>query len=250
VFRHNPRVFDHPHAHQAAQAAEAAAVQGKFWEMHDQLFTHQRALDDASLVGYARALGLDVEAFEQSLRSQEHRERVHADELSGVRNHVISTPTIFINGRRYLDAPELEPLSLAIEAARQAEGGAALGVAELAHLRALLESKRRELSGHATRGLLLNDSRDERQPDPMDAASQETDEGEELTLGASERRLLEEIDHALAKMADQTYGISEESGEPIPYARLEAIPWARYSVEEEEQLEQARRSLGMRAGER
>ncbi|MGH9886565.1 MAG: DsbA family protein, partial [bacterium] len=61
VFRNFPLVEQHPHAQQAAEAAEAAAVQGKFWEMHDMLFEHQNALETADLVGYARARGLDAE---------------------------------------------------------------------------------------------------------------------------------------------------------------------------------------------
>jgi protein-disulfide isomerase len=120
VFRHNPRAFDHPHAHKAAEAAEAAADQGKFWEMHDLLFAHQSALEEDDLVGYAKSLGLDTAKFMESLRSGAHRERVHLDELSGVRSHVISTPTFFINGTKFADKPEIERLSTAIDSARRA----------------------------------------------------------------------------------------------------------------------------------
>src|SRR5205814_1383595 len=101
----------------AAEAAEAAAEQGRFWEMHDTLFTHQRALEENDLIGYARALGLDVDRFERDLRSRAHRERVHQDELSGVRSHVISTPTFFVNGVRFTGTPDLEGLSQVIELA-------------------------------------------------------------------------------------------------------------------------------------
>jgi protein-disulfide isomerase len=118
VFRHNPRAFAHPHAAQAAEAAEAAAEQGKFWEMHDLLFTHQHALEEKDLIGYASALGLDVEKFTADLRAHAHAARVHADELSGVRSHVISTPTFFINGSRFQGKPELDLLAEAIDAAR------------------------------------------------------------------------------------------------------------------------------------
>jgi len=120
VFRHNPRVFDHPHARKAAEAAEAAADQGKFWEMHDVLFSHQNALDDDALVSYAKDLGLDVDRFREALRSGAHHERVHADELGGVKNHVISTPTFFVDGKRFQDKPDVEALSAAIAAARGA----------------------------------------------------------------------------------------------------------------------------------
>src|SRR5215471_17828975 len=93
VFRHNPRAFDHAHAPLAAEAAEAAAEQGKFWEMHDVLFAHQSALGETDLVRYAEQLGLDVTTFRTALRERTHRARVREDEASGVRNHVIATPT-------------------------------------------------------------------------------------------------------------------------------------------------------------
>jgi protein-disulfide isomerase len=118
VFRHNPRSFDHPRAPFAAEAAEAAAAQGKFWEMHDLLFEHQNALEDIDLVAYARRLDLDLTQFTADLRDRTHRKRVHADELSGVRSKVISTPTFFINGVHYSDTPDLEHLSAALEQAR------------------------------------------------------------------------------------------------------------------------------------
>jgi protein-disulfide isomerase len=118
VFRHNPRSFDHPHAHKAAEAAEAAADQGKFWEMHDLLFTHQKALEENDLVGYATTLGLNVDMFADDLRSGAQAARVRADELSGVRNHVITTPTFFVNGKRFTETPVIGTLASAIEVAR------------------------------------------------------------------------------------------------------------------------------------
>jgi protein-disulfide isomerase len=118
VFRHNPRVVDHVHSPLAAEAAEAAADQGKFWEMHDLLFEHQSALEQADLEGYAARLGLDAEKFHAALRGRTHRARVHEDEASGVRNRVISTPTFFINGVRYTDKPDVDALSAAVERAR------------------------------------------------------------------------------------------------------------------------------------
>jgi len=96
-------------------------VQGRFWEMHDMLFTHQHALELDHLVGYAKALELDVDRFATALRTQAHRERVHEDELSGVRSHVISTPTFFINRVKFQDTPEFERLRDAIEQAYEDE---------------------------------------------------------------------------------------------------------------------------------
>jgi protein-disulfide isomerase len=120
VFRHNPRVHDHPHARKAAEAAEAAGDQGKFWEMHDLLFSRQSALEEKDLIAYAKGLGLDTDRFAQALRSGAHHERVHGDELSGVRSHVISTPTFFVNGARFNDTPDQEHLGAAVEAALKA----------------------------------------------------------------------------------------------------------------------------------
>jgi protein-disulfide isomerase len=120
VFRHNPRAFDHPRAPYAAEAAEAAGEQNRFWEMHDQLFEHQGALEDRDLLSYARTLGLNLERFAADMSERRHKARVHADELGGVRSHVISTPTLFINGQRFTDTPDLESLSRAIAAAREA----------------------------------------------------------------------------------------------------------------------------------
>ena len=117
VFRNFPLTQSHPHAQHAAEAAEAAAVQGKFWEMHDYLFEHQRALDDAHLVQYAVALNLDKETFKREMTEHVHTNRVHEDFLSGVRSGVNGTPTFFINGVRHDDSYELETLLAAIVAA-------------------------------------------------------------------------------------------------------------------------------------
>jgi protein-disulfide isomerase len=116
VFRNFPLTQSHPHAEHAAEAAEAAAGQEKFWEMHDYLFEHQRALDDAHLVQYAVALHLDQETFKREMTEHAHTNRVHEDFLSGVRSGVNGTPTFFINGVRHDDAYALETLLAAIEA--------------------------------------------------------------------------------------------------------------------------------------
>jgi protein-disulfide isomerase len=117
VFRNFPLSQIHPHAEHAAEAAEAAAGQGLFWEMHDSLFEHQQALDDAHLVHYALALHLDQETFKREMTEHVHSNRVHEDFLSGVRSGVNGTPTFFINGVRHDDSYALETLLTAIEAA-------------------------------------------------------------------------------------------------------------------------------------
>ena len=101
VFRNFPLVNAHPHAQHAAEAAEAAGVQGKFWEMHDLLFENQNALEDEDLVQYARALGLDARRLIGEVAAGAHTARVREDFRSGARGGVNGTPTFFINGARY-----------------------------------------------------------------------------------------------------------------------------------------------------
>ena len=101
VFRHFPLGEIHTHARLAAQAAEAAGVQGRFWEMHETLFEHQDALDAEDLVGYAKSLGLDAKNFARDLEAGTFEKRVRDDFRSGVRSGVNGTPTFFINGERY-----------------------------------------------------------------------------------------------------------------------------------------------------
>jgi protein-disulfide isomerase len=117
VFRNFPLTQAHPHAQHAAEAAEAAAVQGKFWEMHDYLFEHQQALDDAHLVHYAVALHLDEETFKREMTTHVYTNRVREDFLSGVRSGVNGTPTFYIDGVRHDASYALETLLAAIEAA-------------------------------------------------------------------------------------------------------------------------------------
>jgi protein-disulfide isomerase len=101
VFRNFPLSEMHPHAAAAAELAEAAALQGKFWEMHDALYENQRALEPADLERYARQLDLDLGAIETAFKGGALRHRVKADFMSGVRSGVNGTPTFFINGRRF-----------------------------------------------------------------------------------------------------------------------------------------------------
>jgi protein-disulfide isomerase len=101
VFRHFPVRSSHPRAWPAACAAEAAAIQGRFWEMHDLLFSDQGRLDDPHLWHRAEELGLDVERFEADRRSEAVVERVRRDFSSGVRAGVVTTPTVFVGGRMF-----------------------------------------------------------------------------------------------------------------------------------------------------
>lgn len=101
VFRHYPLSGIHPHAQQAAEAAEAAGTQGKFWEMHTLLFERQDALQPKDLIRYAGELTLDVKRFRYELKHQTYRDRVRADFIAGVQNGVFGTPGLFLNGARY-----------------------------------------------------------------------------------------------------------------------------------------------------
>jgi protein-disulfide isomerase len=101
VFRHFPQVQIHPQSQRAAQAAEAAAAQGQFWQMHDSLFDHYKELRNGYLVEYANQLGLDVPQFLQHLTQQTHLGRINANIDSGHRSGVMVAPSLFINGVRY-----------------------------------------------------------------------------------------------------------------------------------------------------
>ncbi|MFW5690993.1 MAG: DsbA family protein [Chloroflexota bacterium] len=117
VYRHFPLSKGHPHAQQAAEAAEAAGAQGRFWEMHDLLFKNQRALKTGHLEHYARELALDVERFIDELQRDVHAGRVRDDFNSGVRSGVNGTPSFFINGKRYDGAYDYDSLLEAIQSA-------------------------------------------------------------------------------------------------------------------------------------
>lgn len=115
VFRHFPLAQIHPHAEHAAEAAESAGAQGKFWEMHDTLFENQRFLDDRHLVEYAVQLGVDIPRFERDMATHAYAERVGQDFMSGVRSGVNGTPTFFINGRRHDGPHDLVSLLTALQ---------------------------------------------------------------------------------------------------------------------------------------
>jgi protein-disulfide isomerase len=117
VFRNFPITTSHPHAELAAEAAEAAAVQRRFWEMHDLLYENQSRLEPEDLLTYAGQLGLDVTAFGKDLQGHVHAARVREDFMSGVRSGVNGTPSFYINGVRHDDSYEPEVLLAALNAA-------------------------------------------------------------------------------------------------------------------------------------
>jgi protein-disulfide isomerase len=118
VWRHLPLNDVHPEAQLAAEAAEAAAEQGAFWEMHDLLLGHQDALLLADLVGYAEQLGLDAERFESDLRRHSGAARIAEDVDTADLSGVSGTPSFFVNGRRHAAAYDIETLSKAVRTAR------------------------------------------------------------------------------------------------------------------------------------
>jgi protein-disulfide isomerase len=122
VFRNFPLAEAHPHARAAAEAAEAAAAQGRFWEMHDMLFEHQDALEPEDLLAYAKSLGLDMQKFARDLADATYTKQVRDDFRSGVRSGVNGTPTFFMNGERHDGswANQVAFINRLREAARQA----------------------------------------------------------------------------------------------------------------------------------
>jgi protein-disulfide isomerase len=114
AFRNFPLTNMHPHAEAAAEAAEAAGSQGKYWEMHDTLYQNQEALEINDIAEYAAALGLDSERLIAEVMSRVHESRVREDFSSGVRSGVNGTPTFFINGVRYDGPRELDAMILAL----------------------------------------------------------------------------------------------------------------------------------------
>ena len=104
VFRHYP-LAQHTHAQPAARAAIAAGNQGRYWEMHDLLFEHQMQLSDEDIDRYATQLGLDMERFHADLRSPETQTRIDRDREEGQHLSVDSTPSFFVNGRRFREPP-------------------------------------------------------------------------------------------------------------------------------------------------
>jgi protein-disulfide isomerase len=118
VWRHLPLNDVHPHAQIAAEGSEAAAAQGQFWEMSDQLLAHQDHLTGRDLIRYAETLGLDTDRFREHLRKRKGAGRVMEDVESADQSAVSGTPTFFINGRRHYGAYDIVTLSAEVRAAR------------------------------------------------------------------------------------------------------------------------------------
>jgi protein-disulfide isomerase len=119
VFRNFPMVQTHPRSLRAAEAAESAAAQGKVWQMHDQLFTHQKALEDRDLIRYAGRVGLNIERFKRDLEENIFLPKIQsAYERSLFDEHVTGTPTIYLNGIRYTGATDVQSL---LDAIRQSD---------------------------------------------------------------------------------------------------------------------------------
>ena len=119
VYRNFPLIEIHPHALHAAFAAEAAAAQGKFWEMHDAIFHHQHTLEDADLAQFAETVGLDLEQYTRDMTEQRGLARIKEDVEGGERSGVQGTPTFFINGILYRGSWEHDALLAALQAARR-----------------------------------------------------------------------------------------------------------------------------------
>jgi Na+/H+ antiporter NhaA len=119
VWRHLPLNDVHPNAQTAAEATEAAAAQGAFWQMNDKLLRHQDALTTDDLTRYAEELGLDVERFWDELRRRNYADRVAEDVASADASGVAGTPTFFINGRRHQGAYDIDTLTTAVSRARR-----------------------------------------------------------------------------------------------------------------------------------
>ena len=113
-FRHFPIEARHPHALQAAEAAEAARAQGRFEEMHDLLFENQKHLERDDLIGYANQLGLDVDRFTRELDEHTHVPKIRQDQEEATRLGVAGTPTFFIDGEPYTGFYDAEALSDAL----------------------------------------------------------------------------------------------------------------------------------------
>ncbi|MCU1272693.1 MAG: Periplasmic thiol:disulfide interchange protein DsbA [Bryobacterales bacterium] len=118
AYRHFPLIQIHPHAEPAAEAAEAAAARGRFWEMHDMLFENSPNLGVQDLVRYAEEIGIEADRFVSELRGHLYLPRIQVDMESGLRSGVKGTPTFFINGVRHRGGYDMESLLQALRVAQ------------------------------------------------------------------------------------------------------------------------------------
>jgi len=146
VFRHFPTVRTHSHSLRAAEASEAAGAQEKFWQMHDELFTHQQALEDHDLSRYARRIGLDGERFAREMAENTFLKQVETEyNRSLFDEHVTGTPTFYINDLRYTGVTDVKSLLGAI---KQADTDGRIRLPESAGgIRGVLGRLRRSTSG-------------------------------------------------------------------------------------------------------
>ncbi|MFI5362579.1 MAG: DsbA family protein [Elusimicrobiota bacterium] len=124
VFRNFPLIEAHPYAFLAAEAAEAAAFQGKFWEMHDLIFEQQALLEPEIIPVWAERLGLDLKRLASDISTGGVAARIKEDRRSGIRSGVNGTPTFYVNGRRHDGAPDYESLLAAAESELTARSAA------------------------------------------------------------------------------------------------------------------------------
>jgi protein-disulfide isomerase len=117
VYRHFPLTNVHPYAEPAAEAAEAAGVQGRFWEAHDWMFANQDRLDPSSLIPALAGLGLDAEAIADAMVHHTYLTKVQHDFIGGVHSGVNGTPTFFINGMRHAGGYSVPELAAAVDRA-------------------------------------------------------------------------------------------------------------------------------------
>jgi protein-disulfide isomerase len=117
VFRSFPQPGKYENSEEAAEAAECASSQGKFWEMHDRLFENQGASDEVHLSRYATDLGLDLRRFRREMREHSHRGKIRAGRKAGVRSGIVRAPTIFIDSTEHESAFGLATLLAAVQAA-------------------------------------------------------------------------------------------------------------------------------------
>jgi diadenylate cyclase len=157
IFRHFPLDSVHPRARRAAQAAEAASSQGRFWEMHDLLYERHGELGEVDLMRYAAELGLDLRRFEEDLANDHHAWRIEEDRHGGTRAGVRGTPAFFVNGVRYAGTIDLDGLLAAVEEAASSssasldEGSVVERRGPLAHLLDEVCSERRGVNNRTLR---------------------------------------------------------------------------------------------------